>query len=387
MAKNLVFKTETGRKKILSYYDQILNQWLVNSKKQFIKTRYGFTFVIECGVKSKPPLILLHGAGSNSAMWSADIIEYSKKYRVFAVDIIGECGKSAENRPNFKSIHYSNWLLDVFEAFQIKKANLVGCSLGGWIAMKFTIFHPEKVSKLALIATSGITQIKPSLIFWLLVISVLGKWGFNKMNKIVYNNIKLDQQTIKFSQLVKQHFIPRTDALPLFEDYELQKVKIPVFFVGGVNDCFFNSEKTAARLKRNITQADFKILENTGHVITVSANHILKFFKVYENKKNKFSGILEEFINKAQEGNSSDIDFIIKHLTPESSLPITRYIDFALSLVNNEAGIRQLEFYLFHGSLIQRNYCSLFFNRRGDWTVVKKAYRLGLIDEIQAYSR
>ncbi|MCG6188296.1 hypothetical protein [Maribellus maritimus] len=104
-------------------------------------------------------------------------------------------------------------------------------------------------------------------------------------------------------------------------------------------------------------------------------------------KKIKFSGILQEFINKANNGNSQDIDFIIKHLTTESSLPMTRYVDFALSLVKNEAGIRQLEFYLFHGSLIQRNYCSLFFNRRGDWPVVKKAFQLGLIDEIQAYSR
>ncbi|MCG6188295.1 alpha/beta fold hydrolase [Maribellus maritimus] len=286
MAKNLVFKTGTGRKEILNYYDQILNRWPQNCRKQFIKTRYGFTFVIECGVKSKPALILLHGAGSNSAMWTADVNEYSKNYRVFTVDIIGECGKSAENRPDFKSSHYSNWLIDVFEAFQLEDASLVGCSLGGWIAIKFATQHPEKVKQLALISTSGITQIKPSLIFWLLVTSVSGKWGFNKMNKIVYNNIQLDEQTIQFTKLVKQHFIPRTDALPLFTDAELQKITTPVFFMGGENDCFFNSEKTANRLKTNIEQAECKILENTGHVITVSANYILTFLKRCENEKN-----------------------------------------------------------------------------------------------------
>ncbi len=285
MAKNQVFKTDTGRKELLIYYDQILSRWPQSCKTQFIKTRYGFTFVIECGEISAPPLILLHGAGSNSAMWSADLVEYSKKHRVFAVDIIGECGKSAENRPDYKSSHYSNWVLDIFEAFQLENASIVGCSLGGWTAIKFTTQHPEKVKKLALIATSGISQIKPSIIFWMLVASVSGKWGFNKMNKIVYNNIDLDEQTIQFTKLVKQHFIPRTDTLPLFTDDELQKIKIPVFFVGGKNDCFFDSVKTASRLKRNIKQVECKILENTGHVITTTEKQILKFFKSYENEK------------------------------------------------------------------------------------------------------
>ncbi|QGY42249.1 alpha/beta fold hydrolase [Maribellus comscasis] len=286
MAKNSVFKTETGRKEILNYYDRILNRWPQDCNKQFIKTRYGFTFVIECGEKSKPPLILLHGAGSNSAMWSADVVEYSKKYRVFAIDIIGECGKSAENRPDFKSSHYSNWLLDIFRAFQLENASLAGCSLGGWIVIKFATRHPEKVRQLALIATSGITQIKPSLIFWLLVTSVSGKWGFNKMNKIVYNDINPDEQTLQFTKLVKQHFIPRTDALPLFTNNELQRITTPVFFLGGENDCFFNSEKTANRLKTNIGQAECKTLENTGHVITVSVNYILNFLNRCENEKN-----------------------------------------------------------------------------------------------------
>jgi hypothetical protein len=39
------------------------------------------------------------------------------------------------------------------------------------------------------------------------------------------------------------------------------------------------------------------------------------------------------------------------------------------------------------GTLIQRNYASLFLNRLGEWEPVKKAYELGLIDEVQAYSR
>ena len=102
---------------------------------------------------------------------------------------------------------------------------------------------------------------------------------------------------------------------------------------------------------------------------------------------NKFHGKLGELIERAESGDAEDVDFIIDHLTDKSSLAMTRYVDYALSLVKNEIGILRLEYYLFNGTLIQRNYCCLFFNRRLDYDIVDRAYRLGLIDEIQAFSR
>jgi hypothetical protein len=103
--------------------------------------------------------------------------------------------------------------------------------------------------------------------------------------------------------------------------------------------------------------------------------------------KFQFSGELKVLIDKAEKGSSEDIDLIMEKLTVDSTLAMTRYVDFALSIVENTEGIKQIEHYLFNGSLIQRNYASLFLNRLGKWEPVKRAYEQGLIDEIQAYSR
>ncbi len=103
--------------------------------------------------------------------------------------------------------------------------------------------------------------------------------------------------------------------------------------------------------------------------------------------KFQFSGELKELIDKAKNGRSKDIDLIMEKLTAESTLTMTRYIDFALSLVKNKVGVKRIEYYLFNGTLIQRNYASLFLNRLGEWKPVRKAYEQGLIDEIQAYAR
>lgn len=101
----------------------------------------------------------------------------------------------------------------------------------------------------------------------------------------------------------------------------------------------------------------------------------------------KFTGKVKELAECAMHGQAADIDQIMDHLTPDATLSMTRFVDYALSLVESEAGVARIEHYLFHGTQIQRNYCALFFNRLGEWPTVKRAYDQGLIDEIQAYAR
>lgn len=101
----------------------------------------------------------------------------------------------------------------------------------------------------------------------------------------------------------------------------------------------------------------------------------------------KFTGKLGELIERAEQGNEADVDYIMSHLTNDSSIAMTRYVDYALSSVENPKGIIRLEYYLFNGTLIQRNYSSLFFNRRLDYDIVKRAYKEGCIDAIQAFAR
>lgn len=103
--------------------------------------------------------------------------------------------------------------------------------------------------------------------------------------------------------------------------------------------------------------------------------------------KFEFTGQLKVLIDKAQSGNAFDVDFIMDNLTAVSTFATTRYVDFALSLVDKTAGIERIKYYLFNGTLIQRNYACLFLNRLGEREPVKQAFEQGLIDEIQAFSR
>ena len=126
---------------------------------------------------------------------------------------------------------------------------------------------------------------------------------------------------------------------------------------------------------------------STGHTaVTLEASERTQA-RIAKMTNYKFRGKLGELIERAELGNDDDVDYIMSHLTNNSSLAMTRFVDYALSIVKNQKGIIRLEYYLFFGTIMQRNYSSLFFNRRLDYDIVKRAYKEGRIDAIQAYAR
>lgn len=97
--------------------------------------------------------------------------------------------------------------------------------------------------------------------------------------------------------------------------------------------------------------------------------------------------ILQHYIRLAKEGTKASIDKIMKNLNADMTLAESKFIDFALGHIDSDEGFKIMEYYLFHGTQIQRNYCTLYFGRLGEYLIIRKAYDEGLIDAKQAFSR
>lgn len=97
--------------------------------------------------------------------------------------------------------------------------------------------------------------------------------------------------------------------------------------------------------------------------------------------------MLQYCIRLAEEGTKTSIDEIMKHLNKRMTLAESKFIDFALGRVESDEGFKIMEHYLFHGTQIQRNYCALYFGRRSEYHIIRKAFEKGLIDAEQAFSR
>jgi pimeloyl-ACP methyl ester carboxylesterase len=258
-------------------YDLFLSRWPVAYATHTINTRVGTTFVIASGKEASPPLILLHGAGTNSIMWAGEIAEYAKQYRIYAADLPGEPGKSAASRPDWASEAYAEWLEDVLDGLGVDRAALIGFSQGGWTALKFSVSHTERVEKLVLLSPGGIIPDKLSFVFRALPLSMLGKWGARQVNHLLAGDQVIPPDMDDALTLTMTHFKPRIERLPIFSDRALQRLTMPVLVLIGDRDALRDARKIITRLKQHVPDINARIITGGGHALMSTVEMILPF--------------------------------------------------------------------------------------------------------------
>ena len=275
-----VFKSQKGKEDILKYYDFMVNQCSFSYERININTRYGNTHIIASGDKNNLPIILLHGSGMNSVMWIKDMEKYSKNYRVYAVDILGEPGRSAENQLPLKGDFYALWLKDVFNSLSIEKASIIGISLGAWLSVKFAVSYRENLDKLVLISPSGIGPQKTSFLIKALFYKIFGEKGMDRLCYKVNGNNQIPEVMLKYQKLIEKNFNYRREIIPIFSDEELKKLTMPIELFVGEKDIMLHSLKTAKRLENLLPHANINILLGAGHSIANLADKISTFLQL-----------------------------------------------------------------------------------------------------------
>ena len=276
----VVSKSQEGKKQILEYYDFLLKKISNPYERLIVDTSYGKTFILAMGKKDLPALILLHGSGMNSSMWIKEMEEYSKCFRVYAIDTLGEPGRSDEVQLPFKTDDLADWLNEVFHGLSIEKASIVGISLGGWLGTKFSIKYNQKVDKLVLLCPSGIGPQKKSFIFKFLLYSLFGEKGINRLYYKINGDKPIPEIMLQYQKLIAKYFNFRKGTIPIFSDQELSKLTMSVaLFVGG-KDIMLHSEKTAKRLERLLGHAKINFLAEEGHSIVNQGDKVREFLRM-----------------------------------------------------------------------------------------------------------
>jgi pimeloyl-ACP methyl ester carboxylesterase len=272
-----LFKNAEGERILAAAYDAHLARWPVPADTRELSTRHGATFVVSCGDPSAPPLVLLHGAASNSLMWVGDVAELSRTHRVHAVDVIGEPGRSAPTRLPYSGSGYADWLGEVIDALGLESTRLVALSQGGWIALSFATRHPERVEKLVLLSPASVVRDRPTFLLRILPLLLLGRRGRRVISRIVAAPERIHPDALAYSELLLTHTNPRLDASPLFTDEELRRLTMPVLLVGGERDAIRDCRAIAARLLRLAPRTQACLLPNAGHVLVGTAARMLPF--------------------------------------------------------------------------------------------------------------
>ncbi|WP_082143948.1 alpha/beta fold hydrolase [Nitratireductor soli] len=275
------FRTPEGAKAVRKSYEQLLEHWPSPSRRHLVPTSAGETFVIESGPLDAPAVVLLHGTAANSAMWLSDVAAWTQRFRVFAVDIIGDAGLSAFNRPTLDTDAHARWLDEVLAALSIQRTSLVGISMGGWLSLDYATRRPERVQKLAVINPAGVGEPRNVLI-WALPLLMLGRWGRRKMIERIAGAPSgapsPDQAAVAtFLELIFSHFRPRTAALPRFDDAALDRLSMPVLAIIGGRDVFIDAPGTRARLEAHVHDLTMSFLPDAHHFVPGQTSKIEAF--------------------------------------------------------------------------------------------------------------
>ena len=227
------------------------------------------------------PVVFLHGAGTIDGF--DFMAPWAEKFRVIAPyhPGFGESGDDA----TFTDLHdYVMHYLELFDVLKLDTVNLVGLSLGGYLAAKFCSEHGHRVKKLVLIAPAGIIDPQHPILDVLAVpgdqiVGLLAS-NFEVVKKRLPEKPNLDfigdryRESGTVARLFWEH---PTD--PKFMRY-LHRIKVPTLIVWGDEDRIVPVQH-ADTWRKLVPHADIRIYKGAGHLVHLekpeAAGAITKF--------------------------------------------------------------------------------------------------------------
>jgi pimeloyl-ACP methyl ester carboxylesterase len=102
-----------------------------------------------------PAVVFVHGLGAESLNWVPAMLDMRHQYHVYAIDLLGH---GDTEKPDIAySIEQQSEMLRQFLVTQnIKSADVVGVSMGGWVALKLAVDHPDFVNRLVVADAAGL---------------------------------------------------------------------------------------------------------------------------------------------------------------------------------------------------------------------------------------
>lgn len=177
----------------------------------------------EKGTKGKV-LLFIHGFSASTYSWRLNMEPLAKNYKVYALDLkgFGYTAKPAES--DYTLDAQAKLVTDFMDTLKIKSAVLIGNSMGGAISMKVALQFPDKVEKLVLVDSAGVSE-------GIVMFGVLGKnISTNSLSKTL-NYLFMNEHTIK--SIVKSLYVQKN-----LKTDEVAEGYVKPFRTPGIEDAF-----------------------------------------------------------------------------------------------------------------------------------------------------
>jgi len=189
--------------------------------------------------------ILIHGLGQTPSSWERTIAAMTSKEDCLCPDLIQFL--------HDKEAIYAN-LYQAFSRYCAefeKPVNLCGLSLGGILALQYTVKNPKKVNSLVLIGTQYVMPKR-----------------FLKLQNVIFH--VMPDKAFRETGFGKKEFISLSKSMMDLDFSEaLQEIECPVLLVCGKKDSA--NKHAAIEMSQQIPCAKLELMESAGHEVNVDA--------------------------------------------------------------------------------------------------------------------
>jgi len=286
-----VFRSAEGEAQYHAAYNAVLKQWPVPYEELFMPTRFGDTYVIVSGPVSANSLVLLPSSGSGAVQWIKNIAAFSQHYRTYAIDVIGEEGKSVVTHPicNHWRQNFAIWMKEIFDGLSIDSTYIVGNSLGGFLTFNTALYLPERVKKIVLISPAA-TFVQMWPWYWNLLIPrgiylSTPAWIGDRLNLVrlvnrafawIWKDFPIVDPMAKLRTIRNIAGHPRNRIFPpVYSDKDLRQVQTPILLLIGEHEVIYKPEDAVRRATRLVPNLKAEILPNANHSAQVTAPELV----------------------------------------------------------------------------------------------------------------
>jgi pimeloyl-ACP methyl ester carboxylesterase len=266
-----VYLTPEAEARHMAIYDEKVAQWPTPYEDITVDTTYGRVHVIASGPEDGPPMLLLNAAAMSGWSWLPNVGALNEVYRTYAVDTLGEAGKSrltdvSVYPPDGKA--YADLHVEITDALGIERAYVVGASFGGYMATSYALHYPERVEKLALLGPMGMTPQTGATAARIAVAQFFpiepiqrstARWALGDSPQVL-------EESSEWFQVVVTGMMPAESQPVAFTPEQLATLEVPVLLVIGERDALTGDPEAVKALAGHVPDIQIEVLDS-GHLI------------------------------------------------------------------------------------------------------------------------
>ncbi|MDQ2833658.1 MAG: alpha/beta fold hydrolase [Acidobacteriota bacterium] len=244
--------------------------WREGVKSKYVEAGGYRLHYFETGPPAGTPLVLVHGLGARGEDWAAMLAPLAAQgFHIYAPDLLGY-GRSPKPDVDYSISLEEQTVVKFMQAVHVPRSDVGGWSMGGWIAMKLAIDHPELVDRLVIYDSAGVyfpatfaaELFTPTDVAGLNHLMAMLTPKPIKMPAFAANDAVRKLQ--RNAWVINRSMAAMTNGRDLL-DFQLYRITEPMLVVWGAQDELI-PVAVGERIHKSVPQSALRVVEGCGHL-------------------------------------------------------------------------------------------------------------------------